>query len=213
MDNVITSAALRKIFITISVSIFSVIQSFGQVSFGLKAGLNISHTDNFGRVENKARLGPNGGLLVEIGIGKKFTVQPELLYSIKGNKFPPTTFSGGGTLSLNYISIPLLGGFRANDRFTILLGPEFNFLSSANSRFDGRDHDVAENFEKFDMAVDLGLAYKIKYGLGIEIRYSYGFIGLTDVLLTDPLGNEIGIGKAGNNSVFQLGVFYKFSGK
>ena len=202
---------MKKTFITTFVVIFSLIQSFGQISFGVKAGLNLSNVKNVGLTGNTTRLGLNGGLLTEIGISKKFIVRPELLYSIKGNKFPATVFTGGGTLSFNYISIPLLGGFRPNDKFTILLGPEFNFLTNANSKFDGSNHDVSKNFRKFDLAVDLGVTYKIKHGLGVEIRYSYGFEDLADVILTDQLGNEIGKDRIGSNRVFQLGLFYTLS--
>jgi len=62
-------------------------------------------------------------LCTEIGISKKFIVEPELLYSIKGDKFPATILTNDRTLSLNYFSIPVLGGFRLNDKLTILLGP------------------------------------------------------------------------------------------
>ena len=55
--------------------------------------------------------------------------------------------------------------------------------------------------------------YKIKHGLGVELRYSYGFEDLVDVTYTDLLGNEISKDRIGSNRVFQLGVFYKFSKK
>ncbi|MBL0200930.1 MAG: outer membrane beta-barrel protein [Chitinophagaceae bacterium] len=69
--------------------------------FCVKAGLNVSNVKNIGSAANKTRIGFNGGLLTEIKIGKKIIVQPEVLYSVKGNKFPATPFNGGGTLSLN----------------------------------------------------------------------------------------------------------------
>ena len=213
MANIKNHTIMKKIFITIFVATFSLIQSFGQTSFGVKAGLNFSNVKNVGSTDNKTRLGLNCGLLTEIGISKKFIIRPELLYSIKGNKSPATAFNGSGTLSLNYFSIPLLGGFRPNDKFLILLGPEFNFLINANSKFDGSNHDVSKNFRKFDLAIDLGMTYKIKHGLGVELRYSYGFEDLEDVIVTDQLGTEIGKERVGSNRVFQLGLFYKFSKK
>ncbi len=209
--NVKNYTILKKTFITTLLVASSLVQSFGQISFGVKAGLNLSNVKNVGSTENKTRLGFNGGFLTKIDISKRFIVQPELLYSIKGNKFPPTAFNGGGTLSLNYISIPLLGGFRPNDNFTILFGPEFNFLTNANSKFDGSNHDVSKNFRKFDLAIALGATYSIKKNVGIELRYSYGFEDLADVILIDQSGNQIGKDRTGSNRVFQLGLFYKFS--
>lgn len=213
MANVKNHSIMKKIFITTFLITFSLIQSFGQISFGVKAGLNVSNVKNVGSADNKARPGFYGGLLTEIKIGKKVIVRPEVLYSIKGNKFPATAFNGGGTLSLNYISIPLLGGFRPTDKFTILLGPEFNFLTTANSKFDGSNHDGTKIYRKFDFAIDLGATYSIINGLGVELRYSYGFEDLVDVTYTDQNGNDIGTGRIGSNRVFQLGVFYRFSKK
>ena len=204
---------MKKTFFTTFLITFSLIQSFGQVSFGVKAGLNLSNVKNVGSLDNKTRLGLNGGFITEIKISKKFIVRPEVLYSIKGYNFPPIGNDVGGTVSLNYISIPLFGGFRPNDKFTILLGPEFNVLTNANSKFNGSNHDVTKYYRKFDLAIDLGVAYKIKHGLGVELRYSYGFEDLVDVTYTDQAGNDIGKDRIGSNRVFQLGVFYKFSKK
>jgi Outer membrane protein beta-barrel domain len=202
---------MKKTFITTLLVVFSLIQSFGQVSFGVKAGLNFSSVKNLGLPDTKTRLGLNGGFRAQIGISKKFIALPEFLYSIKGCKFPATAFNSGGTLSLNYISIPFLGGFRATDKITFLLGPEFNFLTTAVSKFDGNNLDVSKNYRKFDLAIDLGVTYQIKHGLGAELRYSYGFEDLADVFVTDLMGNEIGKDRIGSNRVFQLGFFYKFS--
>lgn len=204
---------MKKISITTFLVSFFVFHSFAQVSFGAKAGLNVSSVKNLGSAENKTRVGFNGGLLTEIKISKKFIVRPELLYSIKGNRFPATPFNGGGTLSLNYVSVPLLAGFHPAEKFSILLGPEFNFLINANSKFDGANHDGTKNFRKFDLAIDLGAAYNFTKALGVELRYSYGFEDLADVTYTDQAGNDIGTDRIGSNRVFQLGVFYKFSGK
>jgi opacity protein-like surface antigen len=211
--NVKNLTIMKKTFFTTFLMTFSLFQSFGQISFGVKAGLNLSNVKNVGSTDDKARLGLNGGLLTEIKISKKFIVRPEVLYSIKGHKFPATAFNSGGILSLNYISIPLFFGFRPTDKFTILLGPEFSFLTNANSKFDGSNHDVSKNYRKFDFAIDLGATYTIIKSLGVELRYSYGFEDLVDVTYTDQNGNDIGKGRIGSNRVFQLGVFYKFSKK
>jgi opacity protein-like surface antigen len=204
---------MKRTLITALLITYSLMQSFGQINFGIKAGVNLSNTKNIGSPDSKTKLGFNGGILAEIELSKKLIIQPEILYSGKGHKFPKTTFNGGGTLNLNYVSIPLLGGFRPNDKLSILLGPEFNFLTKANSKFDGSNHDVSKNYRKFDLAIDLGVAYNIKKGLGVELRYSYGFEDLADVILTDQFGNDMGTDRIGSNRVFQFGLFYKISKK
>ena len=160
---------MKKIILTISASIFFLLYANAQINFGIKGGLNFSNVKFPGSPNNTTRLGFNAGLLLQVSIFKMFMLQPELLYSIKGHKFPATSFDGGGTLSLNYISVPVLVGFRPTKKITVLAGPEFNFLTTANSKFNGIDHDVSKIYRKFNMAVDIGVAYKIIAGLGAEL--------------------------------------------
>ena len=103
---------MKKIILTTLTCIFFLLYANAQISFGIKGGLNLSNVKFPGSPNNKTRLGFNAGLLTQVSIFKKFIVQPELLYSVKGHKFPATNFNGGGTLSLNYISVPVLVGFR-----------------------------------------------------------------------------------------------------
>jgi hypothetical protein len=200
---------MKKIIITTLSFTFFLTQSFGQIKFGIKGGLNLANVKNIGLASNKVRFGFNGGVLTEILIGKKFIIQPELLYSVKGFKFPATEFNSTGTLSFNYISAPILGGYQASEKLTILAGPELSFLTNAKSRFDNTDHDVSKNFRKFDVAIDLGIKYNISNVFGIDLRYSFGFEDLMDVMFTDQFGDEIGKRRVGSNRVFQIGVFYK----
>ncbi|MBI2730754.1 MAG: PorT family protein [Sphingobacteriales bacterium] len=201
---------MKKTVLYLLFFLFSLTKIYSQINFGIKTGLNISNAKSINSDNNKARLGFNGGVLSEIEFSKKFILRPELLYSVKGCKFPATAVNTAGTLSLNYFSVPILGGYHLNNDFTILLGPEFNFLTKANSKFDNSDHDVSSNFRKFDVAIDLGATYNLKSGLGVELRYSYGFKDLVDVIYTDQMGNVTGQGKEGSNRVLQIGLFYKF---
>jgi len=199
---------MNKSILTVVVFTFVISHTSGQITFGAKAGINFANVYNIGSTDNKTRFGINAGLLGKVNVSKKVFIQLETLYSIKGHKFPKTTLSGAGFLSLNYISIPLLGGFNFTDKFSAFLGPEFNFLTNANSKFDDSNHDVSKNYRKFDFAIDLGVAYNPNNKLGIDLRYSYGFEDLADVTTTDLLGNPIGKERKGSNRVLQLGLYY-----
>ncbi|MBL0200931.1 MAG: hypothetical protein IPP81_12615 [Chitinophagaceae bacterium] len=65
-------------------------------------------------------------------------------------------------------------------------------MTTANSKFDGTNHDGTKIYRKFDFAIDLGVAFTIIHGLGAELRYSYGFEDLVDVTYTDQNSNDIG---------------------
>jgi len=200
---------MKKALIITCVIACSVIQSFAQFAIGVKAGLSVTNVQFPEPSANKARLAYYGGLMGEINVNSKFIVQPEILYSVKGYRFTATAFSSSGHLNLNYISVPLLAGYRPAENLKILLGPEFNFLTGAKSKVDNTDGDLYKVYKKFDLCIDAGAAYQLQKNWGIEIRYSYGLTHLLEGVAYDPFGNEIGKIKAGKNKVLQLGLFYK----
>ena len=130
-----------------------------------------------------------------------------MLYSVKGYRSPATQFSGEATVSLNYITLPILAGYHATDDLSVFIGPEFGFLTSAKSKIDGSKLDISKNYRGFDIGVDIGAAYQLSKSVGVDLRYNYGFKDLMNVIFTDQFGNVTGEGKAGANRVLQVGVF------
>ncbi len=195
--------------IALSFILFVFLNANAQVQFGAKAGANYSSVKGIGSTD-KSRIGVYGGLMTNINLTKKIFVRPEILYSSKGERFPSTSFNSKGTIRYNYISAPILFGFSPNENISVMAGPEFNFLVNVNSIFDESNHDLTKNFEKVDLAIDAGAAYKINHYLSAEVRYSHGFEGLTEVEYTDNMGNTLRRGKAGAHRVFQLGMTYRF---
>ena len=201
----------KAIIITILSTSF--IQSFAQVNIGIKAGLNLSNVKFPEPSATKIKTGFYGGLVGQIYLAKKFLVQPEVLYSGRGFRFSPIADSKGGYVSLNYISVPLLAGYCPVDKLKILLGPEFNFLTTAKSKIENTDNDLSNIYKKFDLGIDLGASYEIQKSIGVEVRYSHGITDLLEGSELDNTGNEIGKIKYGKNRVFQIGIFYKFGKK
>ena len=202
---------MKKSIVTLLIIFISFTQSFAQVNFGVKGGLNFSNVKNIGTDDYLTKTSFHLGLFSELPLSKSFIVNPELLYSVKGYAFPATPYTDAGSMSYNYISIPVLLGYKVSKKFMIKVGPEFNFLTDAVAKFGNEKTNVSNHFNKFDMAVDLGVAYALKHGLGIEARYSYGFDDLFNGVQTDVNGNIIQSGSMGSNRVFQLGLFYRFS--
>ncbi len=110
------------------------------LTFGLKAGLNISNVydkqgDNF--VADGA-FGFAAGGFVTIPLGEYFAIQPEVLFSQKG-------FKGTGTIlgnsysyerTTNFLDIPILVAFRPVKFVSVVFGPEFSFLLSEKNNFN-----------------------------------------------------------------------------
>ena len=109
------------------------------VTFGLKAGVNISNVyDKEGN--NFVATGAFGfaaGGFVTIPLGEYFAIQPEVLFSQKG-------FKGSGTIlgspynyerTTNFLDIPILVAFRPIKFVSVVFGPEYSFLLSEKNNF------------------------------------------------------------------------------
>ena len=184
---------------------------YSQVNFGVKSGINIATVKDINS-DPKNRIGWYAGCSAYIPMYMKFFFQPEILFSTKG-------YSDIGSLNetkktatrLNYITAPLLFGYKIDHKTSLFFGPEIGYLTSAYQKTPYNEiFDVSHNFPvKFDIELDVGLNYKITKNAGIEIRYAYGF---KNMYLTDAAGVRIGEALAGNR-VFQIGGFYSFSVK
>lgn len=201
---------MKKVFLITCLITFPFIYTFSQIKVALKAGVDFGNVKFPAPSDTKTRVAFYGGLKTEITAGKKFIVQPELLYSQKGFAFSPLGNSSGGHVGINYISVPLLAGYRLADKLTVSAGPEFNYLVTAKSHIDGVSSDLSKVYKKFDVGVDAGLAYQLQKNIGIEVRYCYGLSYLVEGTLIGNQGDEIGKVKQGKSRVFQAGVFYIF---
>ena len=201
---------MRKYYLLLLIAAWSSIAVRAQVQVGVKGGINIATVKYKDADPNTPSVSFNTGVLAQIDISKNFFIRPEVQYSVKGYRFPSMGGSGTGTLRLNYIAVPILAGFPIGNKFQGLIGPEFGFLAKATSVFSGDKQDVSKNFQKFDWGLDLGVTYKITPGLGVEVRYNYGFRGLIKGITTDEYGTPNGSAKDGANRVFQAGLYYLF---
>lgn len=110
------------------------------ISFGLKAGVNLSNVyDTQGQdFVAKGTAGFAGGGFVTIPLGELFAIQPEVLYAQKG-------FKGNGTLlgssysyerTTSFLDIPLLFAIRPVKFVSIVVGPQYSFLLSEKNTFN-----------------------------------------------------------------------------
>lgn len=201
---------MQKIILFI-VCFFSVNLCFSQVQFGLKGGANLATVRYIAADNSKARLGWNAGALAEIPVQDNLLIRPELLYSSKGFGFNAIGSGRAGSVKLNYITVPILGGYRLSSKTELLAGPEFGILRKAVSKSSGISEDMTYAYRRFDIGFDLGFAYNFSKVLGAEVRYNYGFKDLVNVVYINDNGDINGQGKNGANSVLQLGLYYFFT--
>ena len=183
---------MKKIFLVGAVALFGALSA---QTFGLKAGLNVSSVSES---DTKSKVGFYGGVLMNAPIAPSFSIQPEILYNGKGAK---TDVLGSDlTLSLDYISVPVMFQYNATPMFYLEAGPEFSFLMSANGKFEGQSEDIKDSFKSFDVGVGLGAGYFFTPSIGLTARY---VAGISDIV-EDNDGDSV------HNNVFQVGLVYKF---
>jgi hypothetical protein len=165
------------------------------VTAGVKAGAALSSVPNAGdvldrisfeeSVDVRAKLGIVAGGFVQIAFNERFSLQPEMLFVMKGVKLDLPADAGSITASLNYVELPLLARYtRAlNDvlRGYIIAGPSFALKAGTSSTLDAVDQTADMNIDPAFGSRDIGVAF----GGGLErdrflleARYT---LGLTDI--------------------------------
>lgn len=150
--------------------------AYGQVEYGIKAGLNISDVvmTNYINPDVESdldlKLGLHAGLFLSGMVDDQFGLAAELLYSDKGVK------GGSSNVHLHYITLPLIARYRLADNIFAEAGPEFGYLFWARSKH-GNVSNTYNN--KFDLSLDAGFRFnasKLIFG----IRYCAGLFSVRE---------------------------------
>ncbi|WP_417355667.1 porin family protein [Flavobacterium sp.] len=173
-------------------------------SFGIKGGVNFASItgDDFDSPDSRTSF--HVGVLAEFPLTEMFSLQAEALYSGQGfeSDLDGEIFGGEGKVEyqLDYINVPVLAKVYILDGLSIEAGPQFGFKVNeeidANANADDGDLNLDEA-EDFDFGVAAGVTFETPMGLFATGRYTQGF--------TDIVNN-----RDVKNSVFQIGIGYKF---
>lgn len=202
---------MKKIILIIAVTIVLIptVQSQEKIQFGVKGGVNFTTmTSNDYLYDEKYKTGLYLGATVEIPLGKKFSIQPEILYSkqgVKGNvllsylAYPgqPAPPPADADHQLDYIKIPVLAKLYLAKNFSFEIGPSFNFL--VNDKFTYLSSTQTDLAEKFELGGVVGLSFKVKSNFVVNANYLNGFSNV----LKSPFENSKSYG-------FSVGIGYLF---
>lgn len=186
---------MKKLFSILMVLAITTISVEAQVSFGLKAGLNISNVNGDDAEGTKSLLGANGGLFVNIPAGVNFAVQPELVYSMEGTKFEDSDLK----LQLNYLNIPILAQYRNESGFYAELGPQIGLLTSAKLKFEDESESVKDELKSTNFSIVGGVGFNFIPSVGVNARYALGLSNISE----DSSGDL-------KTSTFSIGLHYTF---
>ncbi len=175
---------MRKLLL-LFLMLFS-ISSFGQVSFGLKAGLNVNdramknNSSSSVQDNSKPDIGFHVGVFGELKFGKKILFIPEIHFSQKG--FILSAVASDTRLNLNYLELPLIISYSPIHRLSIDLGPSFAYKISAVGKRDGSKTNIDFRYDQnFDFGVNGGLRFNITKRVSIMGRYYYGLVAIDEI--------------------------------
>lgn len=191
---------MKKLTLIVAIALFSFTNSNAQeFSFGVKGGVNVASVggSSYTGLGTVGALGSRTGLhiggLVEIPLMGNISLQPELLYSMKGTNWNDT--------NLDYIDLPILGKYNLPwvNGLSGELGPVIGILMSA----DQNGNDVKDFYKTIDAAIAIGATYKLNMGVFFSLRYNNGLIDVDD--FDDDYNSW-----RGKNNVFQVSAGYAF---
>jgi hypothetical protein len=155
-----------------------------KVQFGLKAGGNMANiTGAYAQDLNttlKNKVGFVGGVFLAFNMGSVFTLQLEVLYTMKGSNM---SYTDVGTTYIeklygNYIEIPLLFKFRIPTPLVspfVFAGPAVGFKLSEKLTENGTDVPLDQALLKNnDYGAIFGGGVNIGSHFQLDVRYSMG---------------------------------------
>lgn len=167
------------------------------ISYGIKAGVNISSMSNGMEFDPGFGMGVGGriGAVANFHWGQRtakslpgtgwFGLQPELMYSYQSVK------TDGGNINMSYIQLPVMLKIYPLAALSVEVGPEFNYLIATSPKkitVDGATASIGD-CHGFTMGAGIGVAYEFKQGLMVGGRYSLGFTDMAKNLKWKNNGN------------------------
>lgn len=173
--------------------------------FGIKGGLNFTNLvgDDYGA---DIRTSIHFGLLAEIAITKKFSIQPEILYSGQGTKNEDLV------LKLDYVTLPIMAKIFVAEGFSLEAGPYVAYNLISEWKWQDGSMDFKDDTSLLDMGAGIGLEYELPTGVFFQARYNVGMLTIWNINYSmygiEP-GPDIENPQTKNVGV-QLSVGYKF---
>lgn len=186
---------MKKIVLYVSFILTLAKLNAQNTTFGVTIGYNsfIASVKFDGASATSSASGGYLGVFAEFQTSEKFSVQPELQY-VHSSK----DGESGSTLLL-----PVLGKYRASNEFSLLFGPQFDYLL-----------EDSEGINKLGIGLSAGLNYDFSKKLFASLRYSLGLNNRLEESAiifdeSDPVIFDLGEIKTKLN-FFQVGIGYRF---
>lgn len=167
----------------------------------LSANTLSGDNDKFGnkRSDYTYALGGLGGVTANFALSDLISIQPELLYNLKGTQIN----NSSDRLDLHYIDLPILVKVNADGPY-FEAGPQVGYLISAKRGGLNKTRIETKDLQGLSLGYVAGLGYKLTSGLSLGVRFNGG---ITSV------GKDNGEYDQQRNQSFNFVVGYEFGGK
>lgn len=178
-------------------------------NFGVKGGISGNWMPRT-FIDYGDRVVPNfgfyGGITGALDISDMAFGQVEVLYSRKGIS-TRSDIQGKYSRNISYIQVPVLFGMKMySERFSLMLGPEFNFCIGNKIKCDYPNFSSMGEPRKFNFGIAVQATFMVTDNLGVDVK--------ADVGLTKTMQNAVnpttGADDQGRNLGVLLGLCYKF---
>lgn len=156
------------------------------VLFGIKGGLNMANLSGDDIEDNEMKMAFGGGAWMNYAFTEAFSLQPELMYMIKGCDIKD--MDDGYTL--NYLDLNILFKYtiptEGNFAPYLFAGPYLGMLLSAEAPDpkSGKIVDAKDDMKSMDMGAMLGAGFDYKLEAGgcilMDVRYAMGLTEIDD---------------------------------
>jgi hypothetical protein len=202
-----------------------------EVKWGVKGGFNMS-TLKAGYPSEKYSPGFHIGGIADFKISDKFSIQPELFYSLEGGKLNfafvmdfeemgSMTMKINEDIKLGYLQLPVMMKYMVADKLSVEFGPQIGYLIHGKNNYDIQfiTPDSSEDFsESMDMKeVMKSVNYGLNFGIGYELKNNIFFQGRYHLGLSDNSKNKSSseeedyeFSSSVKNRGFQLSIGYRF---
>ena len=155
----------------------SVAHAQSGVKFGLRGGISantLSGDDDLPKFGNKIDsysygLGGLGGVTANFGLSDLISIQPELLYNLKGTQIN----NSKDRLDLHYLDLPILLRVNADGPY-FEAGPQVGYLISAKLGGDTKTRIETRDLQGLSLGYVAGVGYKLTSGLSLGVRFNGG---------------------------------------
>lgn len=212
---------MKKIVLSLSFLFITVSYLNAQdIYYGPKVGINVSHLYFSGddattlKDMSKMKLASHFGVFAEIAFDDFFSIQPELLYSIKGARYRKSDDDKyKSSYVYKYLSLPIVGKYYVTKKISIEAGPQVAYLLGAreitvndvvdsNLGHEAASIDISDKTQDFDFGVTLGAGYLTKTGFYLSARYNLGVLNAHKTLADEDMSLH--------NGAIQLSAGFSF---